>query len=198
MNINSNLKELNRMSENLITIKNYLFALTEVIEKLPVEKLAEITELLQQARENQATIFICGNGGSWATAAHMVCDFGKNTRKPDKKRMRVIGLGDNIPSLTAYANDEGYDRVFAEPLMNLMQPGDVLIAISGSGNSPNILEAVKTARQFDGVSVGLTGFEGGQLKDLVDYPLVIPSDSMEVIEDFHMIVDHIMTLCLRQ
>jgi D-sedoheptulose 7-phosphate isomerase len=112
--------------------------------------------------------------------------------------MRVIGLGDNIPSLTAYANDEGYDRVFAEPLMNLMQPGDVLIAISGSGNSPNILEAVKTARQFDGVSVGLTGFEGGQLKDLVDYPLVIPSDSMEVIEDFHMIVDHIMTLCLRQ
>jgi D-sedoheptulose 7-phosphate isomerase len=185
------------MSDNLYTIKGYLSALTQVIENFPVEELAEITELLQHARENQATIFICGNGGSWATAAHMVCDFGKNTRMPEKKRIRVIGLGDNIPSLTAYANDEGYERVFAEPLMNLMMPGDVLIAISGSGNSPNVLEAAKTAKVLGGTSIGLTGFNGGQLKDLVDHSLVIPSDCMEIIEDFHMIVDHLLTICLR-
>lgn len=185
------------MSDNLYTIKGYLSALTQVIENFPVEKLAEIAALLQSARENQANVFICGNGGSWATAAHMVCDFGKNTRSPDKKRIRVMGLGDNLPSLTAYANDEGYERVFAEPLINFMMPGDVLIAISGSGNSPNVLEAVKTANMLGGISIGLTGFDGGQLKNLVDYPLVIPSDSMEIIEDFHMIVDHLLTICLR-
>lgn len=186
------------MSDNLNTIKNYLTALSQVIEHFPIENLAEISELLQKTRDDQATIFICGNGGSWATAAHMVCDFGKNTRIPGKNRIKVIGLGDNIPSLTAYANDEGYDRVFAEPLMNLMSPGDLLIAISGSGNSSNVLRAVETAKQIGGTTIGLTGFEGGQLKDMVDYPLVIPSDSMEIIEDFHMIVDHLLTICLRQ
>lgn len=186
------------MPDNVNTINNYLSALTQVLENFPVEILAEITELLQKARENQSTIFICGNGGSWATAAHMVCDFGKNTRMPDKNRIRVIGLGDNIPSLTAYANDEGYQRIFAEPLINLMTPGDLLITISGSGNSPNVLQAVKTAKEMGGITIGLTGFDGGQLKDLVDYPLVIPSDSMEIIEDFHMIVDHLLTVCLRQ
>ena len=187
-----------KMSENLNTIKSYLTALTQVIENFPIDNLAEITDVLQDARNNLRTIFICGNGGSWATAAHMVCDFGKNTRLSGEKRIKVIGLGDNIPSLTAYANDEGYDRVFAEPLMNLMSSGDVLIAISGSGNSPNILRAVETAKQIGGTTIGLTGFEGGQLKGMVDHPLVIPSDSMEVIEDFHMIVDHLLTICLRQ
>ncbi len=186
------------MTDNITTIKNYLSALTQVIESFPVKELAEITKLIQDARENESTIFVCGNGGSWATAAHMVCDFGKNTRLSDRKRIKVIGLGDNIPSLTAYANDEGYDRVFAEPLINLMGPGDVLIAISGSGNSPNVLEAVKAAKEIGGISIGLTGFEGGQLKNMVDHPLVIPSNSMEIIEDFHMIVDHLLTICLRQ
>ena len=185
------------MSDNLNTIKGYLSALTQVIEIFPVDDLAKITELLQNARDNQSTIFICGNGGSWATAAHMVCDFGKNTRLPEIKRIKVIGLGDNIPSLTAYANDEGYERVFAELLMNLMMPGDLLIAISGSGNSANVLEAAKTAKALGGISIGLIGFNGGQLKALVDHALVIPSDSMEIVEDFHMIVDHLLTICLR-
>lgn len=186
------------MSDNHNTITGYLSDLKAVIDSFPIEILVEITELLQRAQEAQATIFICGNGGSWATAAHMVCDFGKNTRMPGINRIRVIGLGDNIPSLTAYANDEGYDRVFAEPLINLMNPGDLLIAISGSGNSPNVLRAVEIARELGGTTIGLTGFEGGQLKALVDHPIVIPSDSMEIIEDCHMIVDHLLTVCLRQ
>jgi len=186
------------MSDNLHTINSYLSALKQVIKDFPVEALAQITEILQNARENSATVFICGNGGSWATAAHMVCDFGKNTRMAKNNRLKVIGLGDNIPSLTAYANDEGYERVFAEPLLSLVSPGDVLIAISGSGNSPNVLQAVESAKQMGATTIGLTGFQGGQLKDCVDYSLIIPSDNMEIIEDFHMIVDHLLTVCLRQ
>lgn len=185
------------MVDNISTINAYFASMKAVIDAFPVEKLVEITEQLQKARDQGAKIFICGNGGSWATAAHMVCDFGKNTRMPGKNRMKVIGLGDNIPTLSAYANDEGYERIFAEPLMNLMAAGDLLIAISGSGNSPNVLRAVETAREIGGITIGLTGFDGGKLGNLVDYALVIPSDSMEMIEDFHMIVDHLLTICLR-
>lgn len=184
------------MSDQANIINGYIAELTSVLSTFPVEKILEIITVIEEARQKEATIFICGNGGSWATAAHMVCDFGKNTRTPGSKRMRVIGLGDNIPGLTAYANDEGYDNVFAEPILSLMKPSDVLIAISGSGNSPNILRAVEAARERKGITIGLTGFKGGLLVDSVDYCLVIPSDSIEVVEDCHMILDHVLTLCL--
>lgn len=184
------------MPDHATIISQYLAHLIEILENFPSKKLEEIIEILERARDNQASIFICGNGGSWATAAHMVCDFGKNTRASGSKRLKVIGLGDNVPSLTAYANDEGYERVFAEQLISLMKPSDVLIAISGSGNSPNILRAVETAKQVKGITIGLTGFQGGQLKNLVDHCLVVPSDSIEIVEDCHMIIDHLLTLCL--
>lgn len=180
------------------TINNYLAQLVQVLDKFPIDKVDEIITVLEQARDNNSCIFICGNGGSWATAAHMVCDFGKNTRTPGSDRFNVIGLGDNIPSLTAYANDEGYDRVFAEQLFNFMKPSDVLIAISGSGNSPNILRAVETAKDLNGITIGLTGFDGGQLQEIVDHCLIVPSDSIEIVEDCHMIIDHLLTICLRQ
>ena len=186
------------MNNHNPTITQYLTALKSVIDDLPIADLETFITVLETARENNAAVFICGNGGSWATAAHMVCDFGKNTRTPENKRMIVVGLGDNIPSLTAYANDEGYDTIFAEPLKSMMEPGDVLIAISGSGNSPNVLRAVEIAHEHGGTTLGLTGFSGGKLKDKVDHALVIPSDSMEIVEDLHMIVDHILTICLRQ
>jgi len=186
------------MKDNKKTINQYFTAIKAVINHFPIDDLLKILEVIEEAREGEKTIFICGNGGSWATASHMVCDFGKNTRMPDAKRMKVIGLGDNIPSLTAYANDEGYDRIFAEPLISLMTSGDVLIAISGSGNSPNVLRAMEAAKERGGITLGLTGFKGGELQDKVDHCLIIPSDSMEVIEDFHMIVDHILTICLRK
>lgn len=185
------------MSEHATTIHKYLADLINVLDQFPGEQVEEIISVLESARENEARVFICGNGGSWSTAAHMVCDFGKNTRTPGMKRIKVIGLGDNIPSLTAYANDEGYDRVFAEQLISWMKPSDVLIAISGSGNSPNILRAVETARAIGGITIGLTGFEGGELIKAVDHCLVVPSASIEIIEDCHMIVDHLLTICLR-
>jgi D-sedoheptulose 7-phosphate isomerase len=186
------------MTDHLTTINRYLENIKEVADALPREALLNMVNILEKARREQAAVFICGNGGSWATASHMVCDFGKNTRQAGKNRMIVLGLGDNVPSLTAYANDEGYDRIFAEPLLSLMQPGDVLIAISGSGNSPNVLRAVETARDLEGITIGLTGFEGGKLGQMVDHVLVVPSNSMEMIEDFHLIIDHILTICLRK
>ena len=127
----------------------------------------------------------------------MACDFGKNTRSADKPRLRVISLTDNLATLTAYANDEGYETVFSEPLKSLAEPGDLVIAISGSGNSPNVLNGVKTAHAMGLMTIGLTGFQGGKLKGLVDVCLVVPSNSMEQVEDVHLVLDHILTILMK-
>ena len=185
------------MSDTMQTINDYFADLKIVIDTFPIRDLLKFLEVLTDARENEKTVFVCGNGGSWATASHMVCDFGKNTRMPGQKSMVVLGLGDNIPTLTAYANDEGYERIFSEPAISLMKKDDVLIAISGSGNSPNVLRAVDVANSIGANTLGLTGFDGGKLKASVNHCLIVPSTSMEMIEDFHMIVDHILTICLR-
>ena len=186
------------MTENNELVANYLEALKGLIDALPEQDLVAIIDTLQAARKDEKTIFVCGNGGSASTASHMVCDLAKNTRKPTAKRVRIVGLGDNLPAVTAYANDEGYDRIFAEPLLSLMRPGDILLAISGSGNSPNVLRAAETAKELGGFCIGLIGFEGGELKDLVDQYMIVPSDNMEQIEDIHMIVNHILTMALRE
>jgi D-sedoheptulose 7-phosphate isomerase len=183
--------------QDIIYVKDYLQQLTAVINALPQEPLVAISSVLRAAREKGRLIFVFGNGGSAATASHMACDFGKNTRSPDRRRMRIISLNDNIPTMMAYANDEGYENVFAEPLISLAEEGDVAIAISGSGNSPNVLKGVQTAREMGLITIGLTGFEGGKLRGLVDTCLIVPSDSMEQIEDVHMIIDHLLTGLLR-
>jgi D-sedoheptulose 7-phosphate isomerase len=185
------------MGDDSRIIDQYLIQLCEIIEKLPRKPLNEILALLREAQQSKRQVFIFGNGGSAATASHMVCDFVKNTIRPDRTRMKVIGLVDNMPTFSAYANDEGYDRVFAEPLESLGEAGDLAIAISGSGNSPNVLRGIETARRKGLTTIGLTGFQGGKLVDLVDVCLVVPSNSMEQIEDFHMVIDHLLTICLR-
>jgi D-sedoheptulose 7-phosphate isomerase len=185
------------MSDDSKVIDQYLFQLCAVIDKLPRQPIYEILRLLRDAQANKRQVFIFGNGGSAATASHMVCDFIKNTIRGDRTRMKVIGLVDNMPTFSAYANDEGYDRVFAEPLESLGEAGDLVIAISGSGNSPNVLRGVETARGKGLTTIGLTGFAGGKLVDLVDVCLIVPSNSMEQVEDFHMVIDHLLTICLR-
>ena len=123
------------------------------------------------------------------------CDFGKNSRR----RIKTVAdhwPGDVVSMLTAYANDEGYENVFSEPVVSLIRPDDVLIAISASGNSPNILRAVEAAKRCEGVTIGLTGFDGGKLKDLVDHAIIVPGDTIGMVEDFHMIIGHIVTICL--
>lgn len=178
-------------------IEDYISDLKTVLDQLSRQDLLVIIETLAKARQEGKTIYICGNGGSASTANHMVCDLSKNTRVEGANRLKVIGL-DSIASLTAYANDEGYDRIFAEPILSLVQPGDVLLAISGSGNSPNVLRGVEAARQIGATTIGLTGFQGGQLKEMVDVCLVVPYNSLEQIEDVHLIINHILTISLGQ
>ncbi len=185
------------MNEKVNFVKMYTGQLTEILNALPEDKFKEINNVLQDARETGQQIFVVGNGGSAAAASHMVCDFGKNTREAGKNRMRAICLNDNIPSVMAYANDEGYEVIFSEQLLALGKPGDVLIAISGSGNSANILKVMETARQMQIKIIGLTGFEGGKMKDMTDICLIVPSDSMEMIEDVHLIINHILAGLLR-
>ena len=185
------------MSEPVNFVKQYTSQLIEVLNVLPEDKILEINDILQYAREAGQQVFVIGNGGSAAAASHMVCDFGKNTREAGKNRMRAICLNDNIPSIMAYANDEGYDVIFSEQLLALGRPGDVLIAISGSGNSTNILKAIETAREMQIKVIGLIGFKGGKVKDMADVCLIIPSDSMEMIEDVHLIINHMLAGLLR-
>jgi len=185
------------MNKDTDFVKSYIDQLNEVLNAIPSEKFLEINKTLLEARETGKQIFVIGNGGSAAAASHMVCDFNKNTREAGKKRMRAICLNDNAPSVLAYANDEGYDIIFSEQLLSLGQSGDILIAISGSGNSANIIKAIETARQMNIKVIGLTGFKGGKMKELTDICLVVPSDSMEMIEDVHLIINHIFAGLLR-
>ena len=184
-------------TEALIYVKHYINQLQDEINSLPLEQIVNIAKILREAQLKGKRIFIIGNGGSAAAAAHATCDLGKNTRKPDQPRLRVINLVENISGLTAYANDEGYENVFSEPLLSLAERGDILMAISGSGNSPNIIKALETARLIGVTSIGITGFEGGKMKSLVDYCLIAPSHNMERIEDIHLIINHLFTGLIR-
>jgi D-sedoheptulose 7-phosphate isomerase len=157
------------------------------------------TELLQ-AYNSGRTIYLFGNGGSAATASHFACDLGKGTAKwiGAQRRFRVFALTDNAPVMTAWANDSSYDEVFAEQLRNCVRPGDVAFAISGSGNSSNVITALKAANSAGARTVGLAGFEGGRMKGLCRSCLVVPSNNMEVIEDLHMAVCHCLSTILRE
>ena len=163
--------------------------------------LERIVPILLRARTEDRTIFFFGNGGSASTASHFVTDIAKvagGTEARGKgKRFRCLSLNDNTPGLTAWANDVGYAEVFSGPLKALAEKGDVAVAISGSGNSPNVLEGVKTARAMGLATIGLTGMGGGKLKDMVDVALVVPSNSMQHTEDTHLITLHLLTAYLR-
>jgi len=166
-----------------------------------VDAVGKIATVFLRARSEDRTIFFFGNGGSASTASHFVTDIAKvaGGTKPlgVGKRFRCVSLNDNTPGLTAWANDVSYAEVFAGQLRALAQKGDVAFAISGSGNSPNVLEAVRAAKAMGLTTVGLTGMGGGKLKDLVDVVLVVPSNSMQHTEDTHLITLHVLTAYLR-
>ena len=177
--------------------KDYLSGLKGVLDRLPLKPIDEIIRAIEQARDEKRQIFVIGNGGSAATASHMMNDLCKGTlgHKGDAPwpRLRVIALTDNVSLMTAWANDTDYNHIFSEPLKNLAQRGDVLVAISASGNSPNIIAAVEAAKQIGVTVIGLTGFTGGKLSKMADVSLVVPSDGYGPVEDVHMILDHIIT-----
>lgn len=179
-------------------IAEYYARLREVLARLPLAEIERALALLLDAYRRGKRVYFLGNGGSAATAAHAANDFCKLTIAPGRPRVRALALTDNVPLLTAWANDSAYSDVFAEQLENLVEPGDVVVAISGSGNSPNVLKAVELARARGAATIGWTGFQGGRLKDLVDVVIIVPSDSMAQIEDVHLTLNHALAEALRE
>jgi D-sedoheptulose 7-phosphate isomerase len=180
------------------SVQNYFDEVKVMLDRIDQQPIERAIERLHQARLSRQKIFIMGNGGSASTASHFVCDLAKNTRAADYPDFRVIGLSDNMGLMTAYANDEGYENVFVMQMASLIDAGDVVIGISTSGNSPNVLQAISYANQVGATTIGFTGFNAGQLGDLVDIQLHVPSDCIEQVEDIHLLFEHLITKALRE
>lgn len=181
-------------------ISAYFNRLKETIDKINVDDLNKVMNVLEQAREEGHQVFVMGNGGSAATASHYVCDFNKGISYGKEKMYKMICLNDNVPTMMAYANDIAYDEVFVGPLRNFFQPGDVVIGISGSGNSGNVVKALEWATAHGAKTIGLTGYDGGKVKQMAQYNVHIPINDMQITEDLHMVLDHCMMkiLCAAQ
>lgn len=181
--------------------QDYLERLKKTLDELAIEKFDQLIAKIYSLIGLPRTIFLAGNGGSAATASHLACDLAKTILGPDPRnqfsRLRVICLNDSVPILTAWANDEGYEHVFSQQLLNLGKKGDLLIVITGSGNSANIVEAIKTAKRLGMETYGLLGFDGGRVRGLLDDYLLVPSNDYGVIEDIHMVTAHLITDCLK-
>jgi D-sedoheptulose 7-phosphate isomerase len=178
----------------------YVQAFEALLQQIDAEGIERIVQSLRSAGNRGSTIYVAGNGGSAATASHWVNDLGKATKCSGETPLRVMSLSDNVSWLTALANDEGYERVFSGQLENFARPGDVLVVISASGNSPNLVEAVEFARQHGVLTIGLLGFDGGVLKNKVDDYLWFRTEkgAYGLVESGHSLLCHILTTCLMQ
>jgi D-sedoheptulose 7-phosphate isomerase len=172
--------------------RQYLDDLTDQLRTFDTDQFHRILEQMLGAYERDSNIFIMGNGGSGSTASHFACDINKGCSIDLEKRFRVICLNDNIPTLLALANDIAYEAVFEEQMKNFFRPGDLVIGISGSGNSENVLRAIRYANENGGTTIGIGGFSGGKLAQLAHIPFVAAVDDMQKVEDIHMIVVHML------
>ena len=179
-------------------IRAYLFDMALTLDKLPVDRIIRVVEVLNEARDKGRRVFIFGNGGSAATASHIACDLAKGAAGNDRPGLRAFSLNDSIALTTAWANDTDYENIFSAQLVGLADPGDVVIAISGSGNSLNVLNGVRAARIRGATTIGFSGFDGGRLESLVDIAIVVNNHVMEQVEDVHLLLGHVITTCLRQ
>ncbi|HIK00789.1 TPA: SIS domain-containing protein [archaeon] len=190
-------KDVEKFSEE------YISKLKDTMDKLDKKKIEQIVDSLMDVYKKDKRVFMFGNGGSAAMASHFAVDLGKGTISGcepwdkgimhGKKRFKVFCLNDNIPIMTAWANDSSYDNIFTEQLENLVERGDLVVGVSGSGNSLNVLNAIKLANEKGATTVGLTGYEGGKLKGLAKICLVVPVHSMRMIEDVHLMLEHLIT-----
>ena len=181
-------------------VSRYLKEARRCLEAISVRDVARFLECLDHAYDNDAHVYLIGNGGSAATASHMACDLAKNLHPSwdtPGRRLRVSSLTDNTPLITALANDCGYERVFSEQLRNVLKKGDVVIAISASGRSPNVLEALTLARRRGARTAALLGFDGGLAREAVDVAIVIDSHDYGHVEDLHLVLNHLVTAWLR-
>ena len=192
--------------ENKDFIHNHLSEVSRIAETLSVADIDKATELLFEAWGNSRQVFTCGNGGSASTATHFACDLAKTTIVAGKKRFKAYCLNDNIPLMSALINDDGFDNLFYEQLKANFQKGDVLISISvhgGAGKdkaglwSQNLLKAMKYASEMGGKTIGLSGFDGGPMKEIADACIVVPINSTPQVESFHLALEHLICDCLK-
>lgn len=179
--------------------EEYCKYLSELSDNLDYKTIEKVTQLVLEKSKSGQTIFLIGNGGSAATASHFAVDLTQCSQPGAGLYFRAVSLTDNLPLLTALGNDKGYEEVFAGQVGNLLRKNDVLIAISASGNSPNVIAAVRLAKELGGVTVGLVGFDGGELAQICDYVIHVPTNKGEYgpVEDIHLILDHMITYYLR-
>jgi len=172
--------------------ENYKTALLEAIDRIDLGRVDQAIEWFRESRDQNRHIFVCGNGGSASTASHFACDIVKGASYNRGQRFRIMALTDQIATLTAYANDVSYDCVFVEQLRNFAQPGDLVMCISGSGNSPNVIRAMEYANSIGCKTLALTGRDGGKLGPLAQLNIQVEAPHMGRIEDAHMIVCHMI------
>src|SRR2546423_14572657 len=169
-----------------------------MLQAISLSHLETVLRLLEEAYHNGRRIFIMGNGGSAATSSHLALDLAKNTIMPGAPRLKAISLTDHVPLITAWSNDTAYEHIFAEQLASMIEPGDVAIGISTSGNSPNVINALRLSKRIGAVTIGLLGAQGGKMKHIVDVYVLAPGQNIEQEEDAHMILAHLITRYMRQ
>lgn len=174
-------------------VRGYFDKIRSLLDSIDVEAVARLMTLLEAARVEGRQVFIIGNGGSASTASHWACDLNKGASHPGRRRLRVISLTDNMAHFSAIANDYGYERVFTEQLRNLVQQGDVLIGISASGNSPNLVHAFDYAARYGATTVAVVGFSGGKIAAMADHVVHVQSGEYGPVEDMHLMFDHVVT-----
>ncbi len=175
----------------------YAGAVQRTLNRMPWNLVHAVVQAIVQTWQNGGQLLVMGNGGSASTATHLACDLGKNTAQPGLPRIRALALNDNMALMSAYANDVGYDAVFSEQLRAIAQPGDLVLAISTSGNSPNVLRALEMARKLNLQTIGLGGYDGGKMSGIVDLAVIAPNHCVEQIEDIHMMLAHVITVGVR-
>ena len=179
-------------------ISRYFIELEQMVRAISLPDLQKVLLLLEEAYRNGHRIFIMGNGGSAATASHFALDLAKNTIMPGVPRLKAISLTDHVPLITAWSNDTAYEYIFAEQLANLIEPGDVAIGISTSGNSLNVINALHLAKEHQAITIGLLGAKGGKIKEIVDVYVLAPGQNIEQEEDAHLIMVHVITRHMRE
>ena len=180
------------------SVNSYFSELEQMVRAISRPDLERVLSLLENVYRSGHRIFIIGNGGSAATASHFALDLAKNTIMAGAPRLKAISLTDHVPLITAWSNDTAYEHIFAEQLANMIEPGDMVIGISASGNSPNVINALLLARQYRAFTVGLLGARGGKMKDMVDAYVLAPGQNIEQEEDAHMILAHVITRHMRE
>lgn len=177
-------------------IRQYIALEKATLAALPVDDINDVMNVLERARLSGKRIFVCGNGGSASTASHLECDFNKGISYEQEVKYDIECLSDNVPMMMAIANDIGYDDIFVVPLKNKLKKEDIVIGISGSGNSANVVRAFEYANEAGAVTIALTGYSGGKLKELAAYNIHVAIENMQITEDVHLVLNHMIMYIL--